>query len=113
VAGWAQRSLPAKNTLTTADAQVVEASFGVKIQAFSDEQASEAPPLSHGNDVAHPGERAPDDGAPPSRIETDARPAAASRESPRARRSVAAKTIRLRDKEHRKFVARQPCLLLQ
>jgi hypothetical protein len=101
VAGWAQRSLPTENTLTAADAQSVEASSSAKVQAFSDEQASEAPPLSHGNDVAHPGERAPGDGAQPSRIETDARPAAASGESPRARRSIAAKTIRLRDREHR------------
>jgi hypothetical protein len=109
-AAWAQRSLPAKNTLTTADAQAVEASFSAKVVAFGDEPASERP-LPHDNDVSHPGERAPGDGMQPSHTETGKRPAAAPPELRRSRRSVAAKTIRLRDKEHRKFVARQPCLL--
>jgi hypothetical protein len=111
-AGWAQRSLPAKNTLTTADAQAVEASFSAKVLAFGNEAASELP-VPHDNDVAHPGERAADDGAQPSQRETDLRPSAAPPRELRRSRPVAAKTIRLRDPEHRKFVARQPCLICE
>ena len=37
-AGWAHRSLPAKNTLTAADAEVVESGFRAKLAAFGDGQ---------------------------------------------------------------------------
>jgi hypothetical protein len=67
-AAWAQLSLPAKNTLTTEDAQIIEARFAVVLAAL--------------------------DNADPPR-----------------RRRVTAKTIRLRDKEHRRFVAALPCLV--
>jgi hypothetical protein len=49
-ASWAHRSLPAKNTLTSVDAQLVEASFGAKITAFGstatlgDKVGTEGPP---------------------------------------------------------------------
>ena len=50
-ASWAHRSLPAKNTLTSVDAQLVEASFGAKITALgniatlSDNVGPESPPI--------------------------------------------------------------------
>jgi hypothetical protein len=107
---WAQRSLPAKNTLTTADAQAVEASFGAKIAAFAETEA-----------------RLHETGQPPNEVELAAVPSldqtrtgVLHSEQPSGvfgavvnvrRRPVAAKTIRLRDKDHRKFVSRQPCLV--
>jgi ERF superfamily len=35
---WAHQSIPSKNTLTTADAQLVEASFGLKLAAYGDDR---------------------------------------------------------------------------
>src|SRR6187431_183074 len=43
-ASWAQRSLPAKNTLTASDAQLVEASFGAKVVTFGDQEPAERQP---------------------------------------------------------------------
>ena len=40
-ARWAQRSLPAKNTLTASDAQRVEARFGAKVVTFGDQDPAE------------------------------------------------------------------------
>src|SRR5579872_2115955 len=40
---WAHRSLPAKNTLTAADAELVEAGFRAKLAAFSDGQPADGP----------------------------------------------------------------------
>ena len=74
-ASWAHRSLPSKNTLTVADAQLVEAGFQVKLATFGDQQPRELP------------------------------------EAAQNRGRVAAKTIRLRDSDHRKFVSTQPCLV--
>jgi ERF superfamily len=64
-AAWAHRNLPAKNTLTAADAKMVEERFQARLSTIS-------------NGVA-PG--------------------------------ALGKTVRLRDKDHRKFVLRQPCLV--
>ena len=38
LSGWAHRSLPAKNKLTSADAQLVERAFGSKLNALADDQ---------------------------------------------------------------------------
>ncbi len=100
-ADWAHRSLPRKNTLTTSDAQAVEESFAAKVASFGDVD----PHL----------ESAAED-----QIANDARPVSGGdgsatgtvKEQPvRGRKRLSAKTIRLRDKEHRKFVSRQPCLV--
>jgi hypothetical protein len=40
-ASWAHRSLPAKNTLTAADAELVEMGFRIKLTAFGDERPAE------------------------------------------------------------------------
>ena len=96
-ANWAHRSLAAKNTLTLVDAQLVEAAFTDKLAAFSDEQpgplrelTQAEVPLTHLNDE---GEQL--DSTHLSNI----------------RRRVSTKTIRLRDKDHRKFVATLPWLV--
>jgi len=84
-ASWAHRSLPTKNTLTVADAQIVETRFQTRLAVFGDQPSEAAPGPAEKQSVADP------EGPRPSRI--------------------AAKTIRLRDKDHRKFVASQPCLV--
>jgi ERF superfamily len=102
-AHWAQRSLPAKNTLSVPDAQLVEAVFRDKLAAFSDEQPGPLPEsaqnLAAGATLAHP------------KSEDEKLGLTRSKE-PRIRHGrVAAKTVRLRDKEHRKFVSSQPCVV--
>ena len=112
-ARWAHRSLPTKNTLTAADAELVEACFGARVSAFGDGAASEPPRhVGEGKDGTQPIEPGPGDGAQTGKTRPDVPPTAARQEAPGRRRArVAAKTIRLRDKEHRKFVSRQPCLV--
>lgn len=101
-ASWAHRSLPAKNTLTSADAQLVEASFGAKVAAFGDGE-----PRELREDVQSPGEPQPGhpnpDGEEPS--------AAPAEETGIGRARLVGKIIRLRDKDHRKFVSEQPCVV--
>src|SRR6187431_3363686 len=106
-ASWAQRSLPAKNTLTASDARLVEASFGAKVVAFGDQEPADRQPDAGQSDGGMPPDNKAQTGEP-DRVVASAAPSsrAASR-----RRRLAAKTIRLRDKEHRKFVSRQPCLV--
>jgi hypothetical protein len=85
---WAHQSLPTKNTLTVADAQIVEENFELKLATYSEEQPREQ------SKAAKP-------------LISD------SPEELNARRSqvVGAKTIRLRDKDHRRFVSLHPCLI--
>ena len=95
-AGWAHRSLPAKNTLTVADAQLVELGFQIKLTALDGGDATQS------LDAAEPA-------GPNPHHETAG---VALPEQPTGSRSRAAeKTIRLRDKDHRKFVSTQPCIV--
>ena len=98
-ATWAHRSLPAKNTLTVADAQIVELGFRTKLAALDGGNLLEA---TQSLDVAEP--------AGPNLHDETA--GVALPEQPTVGRGRAAeKTIRLRDKDHRKFVATQPCIV--
>jgi hypothetical protein len=92
-ADWANRSLPAKNTLTVADAQLVEDGFRIKIAALGEAQPGDPPEASQNPN--------------PAAINTEESHPIGPRNG---RGWVAAKTIRLRDKNHRKFVSTQPCL---
>jgi ERF superfamily len=102
-ADWVHKNLPAKNTLIPVDAETVEASFRERLTTI------EAGQVSAGS------VRAIDNSGDESTREQSA--ALNSRETPALettvvrRRGIAAKTIRLRDKEHCKFVAMQPCLV--
>jgi hypothetical protein len=109
-AAWAQRSLPAKNTLTGADAKMVEERFQAKLSTISDphigkgscgQPAPQAPDLQVGT--------VPDDEAASSGAGTSA---FSSKKLPGGK-SVRhlSKAVRLRDKDHLKFVLRQPCLV--
>jgi hypothetical protein len=93
-AKWANRSLPAKNTLIVADAQLVEDGFRLKIAALEEAQPAEVPEASQNPKPA-----------------TTATQESFPTGSGNGRGRIAAKTIRLRDKDHRKFVASQPCLV--
>jgi hypothetical protein len=95
-ASWAHRSLPAKNTLTTADAELVEAGFRAKLTA-----------------IEHLGDGQQPHGAQPGRPNPEAeQPSAAAPEEIRTGGvHPVGKTIRPRDKDHRKFVSKQPCLV--
>ena len=108
-ADWVHKNLAAKNTLIAADADSVEASFRERLATI--ESAS---PLAMKN--RSPRRRknlllqlekpflAPTDDAAAAPIILPSSPSA-------RRRRVAGKTIRLRDKEHCKFVASQPCVV--
>ncbi len=108
-ADWVHKNLPLKNTLTAADADLVEAGFREKLATI--ELASTR--------AEEQSQAAPNQGSAPSVEEqflaTMGDPIARAIPPPRAatvrRRSFAPKTIRLRDKEHCKFVATQPCLV--
>ena len=99
-AKWAHQSLSSKNTLTLADAQLVEASFQAKLATFGDQQLGE---------LVEAGENPAATAMARSNPDAATHPAPPS-EEPRVRR-VAAKTIRLRDSNHRKFVSTEPCLV--
>ena len=101
-AEWAQQNLPVKNTLTAADAQVIEAGFASKVATFGDDQISHAPQGRHDSFEAGPGTE-PKTGDASSRVLTKEKGARRSR--------LVVKPIRLRDQDHRKFVARQPCVI--
>jgi hypothetical protein len=100
-ATWAHCSLPGKNTLTAADAQAVERQFQAKLSAFGHDQPSDEPRGTE-EDPTSAQEHANLNGGEP-------RSKASSRDNHRSR--LVPKTIRLRDKDHRKFVSRQPCLV--
>ena len=106
-AEWVHKNLPAKNTLIAADADVLEASFRERLAAI--EWTRER----------HPGRTR-------ALLPTEPfRATSLTRCNPSLRRfrgsrasaddcpasSPSAKTIRLRDKEHCKFVATQPCVV--
>jgi ERF superfamily len=108
-ADWVHKNLAAKNALIDADADLIEVSFREKLATI--ELAStarhEQPQSARAEDSASRLERpflAPTDAAAAAPIILPSSPIA-------RRRRVVGKTIRLRDKEHCKFVASQPCLV--
>ena len=115
---WAQRSLKDKSTLAAEDALTVEQAFEAKLAAWDAEPSPQPVP-----DQSGPGQ----DGEAPS---SKARGAVAAKESgeqlpkrkskrPRANRASAIDKAalalpeprRIRDREHVRFVAQQPCLI--
>jgi hypothetical protein len=98
-ARWAQQTLPIKDTLTAEDAQLVEASFRSKVETIVLWMAPEG--LGEATPAAGDREDRP--------CPAEAATALAEAPGPLPAR-LAAKTIRLRDKEHRRFVSKQPCL---
>ncbi len=104
-ADWAHANLAAKNTLIAADADRVESDFRDRLTEIDAASSREEDPQS-----------APAAGIEKQPFLAQTEDAAAAAiilpSGPGAqRRRMAAKTIRLRDKEHCKFVASQPCVV--
>ena len=106
------RSPSAKNTLTSVDAQLVEAGFGTKISAMGDQMTAEEFPANvQDPDQAPPAATRSDDRVATERSQPDEQIPGVANAFRSRRRGVAAKTIRLRDKEHRRFVASHSCIV--
>jgi hypothetical protein len=105
---WARRNLPAKNTLTAADAKIVEERFQARLSTIGDSGIPDA--ISDHLDSSRTANAVRDQSAV-----SASGPKAGTSEIKKRNRSSAAhalgKTVRLRDKEHRRFVLRQPCLV--
>jgi hypothetical protein len=134
-ASWAHRCLPAKNTLTTADAELVEAGFRAKLTAFDDGRPADGlPEAVRGQPGAQPGHPHPEAEAPSVAATEVAAHVAIALSGPDAGnprmdsgglndpgssigggidKSVLAigEPRRIRDKAHRKFVSAQACLV--
>jgi hypothetical protein len=102
---WARRSLPDKNRLNAADARRVEEAFQVRITSFATDP---------GDEPAQPDELRPSPGhlhdvAPP----TPRKRSRAKRIAGAIDKSALAlpEPRRLRDRDHVRFVAKQPCLI--
>jgi ERF superfamily len=108
----AQRNLPAKNALTAGDAKVVEERFQAKLSTISDGHSGMT---SAGTSEGLAPDRPPHAVlAASGRAEADTKQRDSMRAQKRSRTGVAhvlGKTVRLRDKDHRKFGLRQPCLV--
>ena len=109
-AAWAHRNLPAKNTLIAADARIVEERFQARLSSLSDGQnldgaakgVSPGPTLANQNVVSVGGPSVGPSHKASTRINKQTRSDAVR---------ALGKTVRLRDKDHRKFVLRQACLV--
>ena len=131
-AAWAHRNLPAKNKLTAADAKMVEERFQARLlqidQQETANEGSTAPVAPAAPAAPAVSARMPDGSAPdgpphvfPSQDHTSVgvavipaiQKAAAIGRKRFASSSVQAlgKPVRLRDKDHRRFVIRQACLV--
>jgi hypothetical protein len=109
-ADWVHKNLAAKNTLITADADAVEAAFREKLATIEVASAARQEQL-HSAPAENP---EPPVGKPFVTTIEDAvavAPPVTSNNASARRRRVAAKTIRLRDKEHCKFVRTEPCVV--
>jgi hypothetical protein len=94
---WALRTLPAKNTLTAADAAAMEDAFHAKIEVLTGANG-----LVEETNGVNP-QSSPAATAPLTKAETIVA------ESDRV--GALTKPVRRRDKAHREFVASQPCLV--
>jgi len=109
-AAWAYRNLPAKNTLTTADAQIVEERFQTRLSTMSHPQVDGPPPnvMLDQNNASDGESNATSEG---DRNADQRASATAKKRSCKVAVGPLGKTLRLRDKDHRKFVMRQACLV--
>jgi len=100
---WVHKNLPAKNTLALADAETVEASFRERLAAIEAEQVSAGSVQA----IVNSG----DESTRERSAAIDSRETPAPAATVVERRRIAAKIMRLRDKEHCRFVATQPCVV--
>jgi ERF superfamily len=108
-ADWVHKNMPAKNTLIAAEADLVESAFKDKLASVQSMQAFVEEPAGS---VAGDGSATTSEQIFVELMDASAAAPIILPQKPEARRRrVAAKTIRLRDKEHCKFVATQPCVV--
>jgi hypothetical protein len=101
---WARQNLATKNTLTADDARIVEEEFQRRLSTIGEGEApSEASNALSVRNVMPAGRPDAGDSQKPSNVPS----------KPPCNSAVRAlgKTVRLRNKEHRKFVSRQACLV--
>jgi len=124
-AAWARQSLPAKNSLTAADARMVEQRFQARLRTIGDARAGGGPAETPGaatagclvteGTVADPPHAVADQSAGSTgsveAVSGEKAVAAAGKRSRRTAVGPLGKTVRLRDKDHRKFMLRQACLV--
>jgi ERF superfamily len=115
---WAQRNLPVKDTLTAGDAKILEERFQARLSAISEGHAADRTTSADTLDGAAPHQ--PPHAFPnknfvsAGQVDADTSHKTSPEPKKRARSGVIralGKTVRLRDKDHRKFVLRQPCLV--
>jgi hypothetical protein len=115
-ADWVHKNMPVKNELTAADADLVAVAFRDRVAVIDAGTSAleSGPPSAAASEGMDLNELLPDPGASPSiglREEpTDGSMFLCDQPSAPSRR-VAVKTIRLRDKEHCKYVATLACLI--
>jgi hypothetical protein len=115
-AEWAYRRLPAKNSLTSADASIIEQVFQTKMQAvqsIENEKTTCAPSGDRGdNPDSQPTQDTPkfESGLPTEKIIDLDGPKSPTIGDGQNQISLV-KPIRKRDKAHRDFVCLQPCLI--
>jgi hypothetical protein len=115
-AAWAYRSLPAKNTLTTADAKIVEERFQARLSTISDglEPAESSDTRNPPQPARVAAQAKSDTVANQTGSAEDAGHKVPTRVKKKSRQEIIralGKTVRLRDKDHRRFVLRQACLV--
>ena len=120
-AAWAHRNLSAKNTLTAADAKIVEERFQARLSKVNEHLTPDGTsdrPVGGGAAAEYPDaspHALPDQsemlvGGPV--VKANQKPTAVGRKRSTSDLVRAlGKTVRLRDKDHRKFLLRQPCLV--
>src|SRR5262249_31504520 len=115
---WAQQNLPAKNALTAVDAKIVEERFQARLSTISDGQVPDGTtPAGTPDGLApdQPPDPLPDKNlmsADPAARDTSQKASTATKKRSRSGMIRAlGKTVRLRNKDRRKFVLRQPCLV--
>ena len=110
-AAWAHRNLPAKNTLTAADAKIEEEQFRARLSAIDASHRTCDRPA----DGYEPPHAVSEQTGVSSASDAATRQNAPMRATKKQSRSDAiralGKTVRLRDKDHRRFVLRQACLV--
>jgi ERF superfamily len=103
-AAWARLNLSAKNTLTADDARIVEDEFQTRVLSIGDGDGPCEPSNADSvRNVMPDGRPGKCDNQKPSKV--SGKPSRSS-----AIRALG-KTVRVRNKEHRKFVSRQACLV--
>ena len=107
---WAGKILPEKNKLVTSDAEMVETAFAAKLSEFGSTELPRSD-MSRGIEPATSNNSGTGTMESPSRkLNGDRRPQRSTTNENHAVVTPIGKTLRLRDRDHLKFVSAQPCM---